>query len=269
MGQYFVTALSSLCSIENVALLGGLDMANFCNNCGANVSESAKFCNNCGNPITNSMKPPEPLDSDYKEIRAGSKTANVGTVDNRYAWGIVGVVFVVFIAMQFIDNLMAIIGSVASSTLAQKDAVSIAAYEGVEPDKKELFHSGLWGFLLPVVYLWKRAAKIGDKKRLQFWAYIGALIICVLVGSVMLRSSTYNEAIVAAVNEIIDDNSLGNARCVSVTRIRKLSDNHHTYKVFMNNEKAFDVEVTLTNDGRIWVEIPSTGLLQAQGYFRK
>ena len=202
---------------------------------------------------------------------AGAITGNGGNADSRFAWGIVGVNVAAVILTNLINWALVFLCAIASAFLARKDVEKIAAYNGAEPDKKELLHGTLWGFFLPPVYLWKRATKIGDKKRFQFWVYI-AINVAIFVVSVAIFMfvgffSINDTLIVSAINEIIVDNSLGNARCESVTRTQKLSDTNFIYKAFMDNGRAFDVEVTRRRDGNILVEIPTAGLFQIQGYF--
>ena len=80
-------------------------------------------------------------------------------------------------------SVISLVLCIASAFLAWTDAKRIAAYKGVEPDKKEQIFGALWGFFFAIVYLWKRATKIGDKKRLQFWICLAAyLLIPVIVG---------------------------------------------------------------------------------------
>jgi len=202
------------------------------------------------------------------DIKNSSFIKNCGTVDNRFAWAMVGIQVAVFVA-GYIHWVLPILCYSALAFLARKDVECIATFKGLEPSKKELLHGSLWGFFLSPVYLWKRATKIGDKKRLQFWACIVVSIIGVAFLFFAELSSINNTLIVDTVNEIIVDNSLGNARCVNVTRTQKLSDTYSIYKALLDNEMAFDINVTFLSNNRIFVEIPDAGILQMQGYFRK
>ena len=196
----------------------------------------------------------------------GTATGSGAAVDNRFAWGIVGVTAVEIIVIYVFSWWLGLLLHVVLAFLAKKDVESIVASKGIATGQQILRNGTLWGLFMPPVYLWKRAAIVGDTKRLQFWAYCIVVIICILIANVAaLLTFSYDPDIVAGVNRIIVENSLGDASCVSVVRIQKLSDTYSTYKAFMDNGKTIDINVTFTGRGKFYVEVPPAD----ESYFRK
>jgi hypothetical protein len=199
----------------------------------------------------------------------GSMTGSGAAVDDRFAWGIVGVtaaeiiILIGFFSWWFGLSLVFLLLLLLSlAFLARKDVESIVASKGVKLGQKVLHSGALWGIFLPPLYLWRRAAIIGDTKRLQFWTYCAVVAICILIVIVYVAARpgySYDADITAAVNKYISQNFLGNARCVSVTRIEKLSDTYSAYKAFMDNGKVIDINVTFARGGKFFVEIPHAG----------
>lgn len=169
-------------------------------------------------------------------------------IKNLYAWLIAILPFVVSFPPAEYDKYVMVASFVVGLGLLVADRMNLTE-AGYEPP------SFLWGFLVPPVYLWKRATVLGSN-RLLFIVWMLAFAASFVVYSYS-NDSALEEAACPVVTTILkENNGVDASKCMKVTIKEKVTDKFYKATATLDNGNDINVTIELTSDENFYVRVP-------------